>query len=216
MSKRKETEAKRELIDTARRMSEGGLSIGRSGNLSRRWDDGMLITPTGVDYAALTPGDVSFVDGSGEHRGGLKPSSEWRFHASVYRTRPDAHAVVHCHSRYATALACAKRKIPAFHYMVAVAGGDDIPLAPYATFGTEELAQHVSGALQHRKACLLAHHGQIATGRDLASALDLAFEVERLAAQYVAVLQMGEPQLIPADEMARVIERFSTYGQQTP
>ncbi len=216
MGQRKETEAKRELIAAARRMSEGGLSIGRSGNLSRRWDDGMLVTPTGVDYAALTPEGISFVDASGAHQRGLKPSSEWRFHASAYRTRPDAHAVVHCHSRYATALACANRKIPAFHYMVAVAGGDDIPLAPYATFGTEQLAEHVSGALKDRKACLLAHHGQIATGRDLASALDLAFEVESLAAQYFAVLQMGEPQLIPSDEMARVIERFSTYGQQTP
>lgn len=200
------------LVETAKRMSASGLSFGRSGNVSVRWGDGMLITPSGAAYDTLMPDDIVYVDADGIPRGG-KPSSEWRFHQAAYKARPDAGAVVHCHSRCATALACAHRPIPAFHYMVAVAGGTDIPVAPYATFGTEDLAAHVAEALANRKACLLANHGQIAAAGDLEAALELAGEVENLAAQYLEVLKLGEVHLLDDAEMQRVLERFETYGK---
>jgi len=200
------------IVETARRMSASGLSHGRSGNVSARFSGGMLITPSGMAYDAITPEDIVFVAGGGAASGG-KPSSEWRFHLAAYEARPDSGAVVHCHSRHATALACAHRSIPAFHYMVAVAGGTDIPLVPYATFGTPELAAHVSEGLAARKACLMANHGQIATGTDLDAALELAGEVEMLAAQYLEVLKLGEVYLLDDAQMAEVLEKFKGYGQ---
>lgn len=202
------------VVETARRMSASGLSHGRSGNVSTRFSGGMLITPSGMAYDAMTPDDVVFVDGDGTSRAGDgKPSSEWRFHLAAYETRTDAGAVIHCHSRHATALACAHRTIPAFHYMVAVAGGTDIPLVPYATFGTPELAAHVAKGLAARKACLMANHGQIATGTTLDAALELAGEVEMLAAQYLDVLKLGQVHLLDDAEMAEVLEKFKGYGQ---
>jgi len=201
-----------QVVETAKRMSASGLSHGRSGNVSARWGDGMLITPSGAAYDTLTPEDIVYMDANGTPSGG-KPSSEWRFHQAAYEARPDAGAVVHCHSRSATALACAHRPIPAFHYMVAVAGGTDIPLAPYATFGTAELAAHVADALRDRKACLLANHGQIAVGADLEAALELAGEVENLAAKYLEVLKLGEPNLLDDAAMAEVLDKFETYGK---
>ncbi len=200
------------VVETARRMSTSGLSFGRSGNVSARWGAGMLITPSGTAYDTLTPEDIVFVDAAGTPSG-QKPSSEWRFHLAAYQARLDVGAVVHCHSPCATALACAHRSIPAFHYMVAVAGGTDIPLVPYATFGTPELAAHVAGALSTRKACLMANHGQIATGADLNTALELAGEVETLAAQYLEVLKLGEVHLLDDAQMAEVLAKFETYGQ---
>jgi L-fuculose-phosphate aldolase len=174
----------------------------------------MLITPTGLAYEALVADDIVPVDADGRVSGGhLKPSSEWQFHLAAYRARPDIGAVVHTHSMHAVVLACAHRPIPAFHYMVAIAGGDDIPLVPYATFGTEELARLVATGLKHRDACLLANHGQIAVGRTPAEALDLAAEVETLAEQYCKVLAIGEPHILGADEMAEVLRRFKRYGQ---
>ncbi len=202
------------VVETARRMSASGLSHGRSGNVSARWAGGMLITPSGMAYDVMTPEDIVFVDASGAVRaGGGKPSSESRFHLAAYAARVEAGAVVHCHSRCATALACAHRPIPAFHYMVAVAGGTDIPLVPYATFGTPELAAHVAKGLAARKACLMANHGQIATGAGLDAALELAGEVEMLAAQYLEVLKLGEAHLLDDAQMAEVLERFKSYGQ---
>ena len=200
------------VVETARRMSESGLSHGRSGNVSARHDCGMLITPSGVPYDTLTPDEIVHVDAGGTASGG-KPSSEWCFHPAAYPARPDAGAVVHCHSPAATALACAHRPIPAFHYMVAVAGGADIPLVPYATFGTPELAAHVAEALATRKACLMANHGQIAAGKDLDAALELAGEVENLAAQYLEVLKLGEVYLLDDTQMNEVLETFKSYGQ---
>jgi len=195
-------------------MSTSGLSHGRSGNVSARHDDGMLITPSGTPYETLTPEDVVFVDSSGHSDPDAgKPSSEWRFHLAAYRARPQARAVVHCHSRAATALACAHRPIPAFHYMVAVAGGADIPLVPYATFGTPELAAHIAEALATRKACLMANHGQIAADSSLEAALELAGEVETLAAQYLEVLKLGEVYLLDDAQMNEVLEKFKSYGQ---
>jgi len=203
------------IKETATAMSSEGLSPGTSGNVSARFADGLLITPTGMLYGDLIPEDIVFIDNNGTPpKSARKPSSEWRFHFTAYAARTSARAIVHTHSRFATALACAHKPIPAFHYMVAVAGGNDIPLADYATFGTAELASAVATALKDRKACLMANHGQIACGETLGAALDLAREVETLAAQYAAVLQIGEPHVLDDKEMSRVLKRFENYGQQ--
>ena len=205
--------ARREVLETALAMSRRGLSPGRSGNVSRRCEGGMLITPSGVPYDELAPADIVRVAADGTTDGQLKPSSEWRFHLSAYEARPDIGAVVHTHSMHATVLACAHRPIPAFHYMVAVAGGNDIPLAPYATFGTKKLARHVAKGLEKRNACLMANHGQIAVGATCGKALELAAEVETLAEQYWKVLCLGKPIVLDDAEMAEVLERFKSYGQ---
>lgn len=202
------------VLETARAMSESGLSPGRSGNVSARFGDGMLITPTGLAYADMRRSDIVFVAADGTvPKGQAKPSSEWQLHLAAYRARPDMAAVVHTHSLNAVVLACAGRPIPPFHYMVAVAGGSDIPVVPYATFGSAELAEHVARGLADRRACLMAHHGAIALGRTLPEALELAREVEVLAEQYLKLLALGAPALLPADEMQRVLERFRSYGQ---
>ena len=209
-----EKAAREAVIATALAMSRSGLSPGRSGNVSCRFGDGMLITPTGVAYDALDAGCIVFVAGDGSTRKGeLQPSSEWRFHLAAYHVRADRHAVVHTHSLHATVLACAGRSIPAFHYMVALAGGNDIPLVPYATFGTEELSRHVAQGLAARDACLMANHGQIAIGPTLASALELAGEVEVLAEQYSKVLMLGPPVLLSDAEMELMLGKFKAYGQ---
>ena len=213
--KKAETAARRAVIQTALAMSRSGLSPGRSGNVSCRWKDGMLITPTGMAYDEIKPRDIVFVAGDGSLPGKQKkPSSEWRFHLAAYHARPDMGAVVHTHSLHATVLACAGKSIPAFHYMVAVAGGKDIPIVPYATFGTEELSRHVADGLAERNACLMANHGLIALGATLASALELAAEVEVLASQYAKVLTLGPPVVLGDDEMADVLLRFQSYGQK--
>ncbi len=217
-SKPKDAEklARQAVIATALAMSRSGLSPGRSGNVSFRWKGGMLITPTGMAYEAIRPRDIVYVNAKGDvpDKKSRKPSSEWRFHLAAYGARPDMKAVVHTHSLHATVLACAHKPIPAFHYMVAVAGGNDIPLVPYDTFGTDALAAHVAKGLGERNACLMANHGQIAVGASLPAALGLAHEVEVLAAQYAKVLALGEPHILPDEEMARVLERFKTYGQR--
>ncbi len=215
MTERDEAWVRQQVIDAALALNQEGLSQGTSGNVSARWGDGMLITPTGMAYCDLLPADIVFIDAGGEPAaGGLKPSSEWRFHSAAYGARGEAGAIVHCHSINATALACAHKSIPPFHYMVAVAGGYDIPLAPYATFGTSELAYNVARMLKRRKACLMANHGQIACGATLEDALGLARDVETLAAQYIKALEAGEPQLIGRDEMVRVLKKFESYRQQ--
>lgn len=208
-------ELRRRIIQTALALNATGLSPGKSGNVSARHENGMLVTPSGMPYERLTPDDIVFVGLDGTVPPGQRlPSSEWHFHLAIYRARPDAGAVVHAHSLNATALACLRREIPAFHYMVAVAGGFSIRCADYATFGTEELAKNALAALDGRKACLLGNHGQLALGPDLDAAFDLAREVEALAAQYRAALQVGEPVLLDDAEMARVLEKFKTYGKQ--
>ena len=213
--KKAEAAARRAVIRTALAMSRAGLSPGRSGNVSCRWKGGMLITPTGLAYDKIKVRDVVFVAGDGTAPGKQrKPSSEWRFHLAAYQERPDRHALVHTHSPYATVLACAGKSIPPFHYMVAVAGGNDIPVVAYATFGTEELARHVAEGLRARDACLMANHGAIAMGETLAEALELAAEVEVLAAQYYRVLALGKPVLLADAEMCLVLERFKSYGQK--
>jgi L-fuculose-phosphate aldolase len=174
----------------------------------------MLITPTGRRYEDTAPEDLVYVEADGTvPEGQLQPSSEWQFHLAAYHARQDRHALVHAHSLHATALACAHKSIPAFHYMVAVAGGSDIPCVPYATFGTAELAQHVAQGLSRRDACLMANHGQIASGPTLAHALELAQEVEVLASQYYKVLVLGAVHLLDDAEMLTLAERFKAYGR---
>lgn len=211
-----ETAARKAVIATALEMSRSGLSPGRSGNVSQRFGDGMLITPSGMAYDTLKPADIVFVGTDGAVADSArKPSSEWRFHLSAYAGRPDGHAIVHTHSLHATVIACAGRAIPAFHYMVAIAGGKDIPCVPYATFGTEELSNLVADGLAERDACLMAHHGQITIAATPSGALELAQEVETLAEQYVKLLAItAKPPVLPDAEMADVLERFKGYGQK--
>lgn len=202
------------VLAVAREMSRCGLSPGRTGNVSARHGSGMIITPSGVAYETLTEDALVFVDSAGQvHGGQLKPSSEWAFHLAAYARRPDRHGVVHTHSMHATVLACAHRSIPAFHYMVAAAGGTEIPCVPYATFGTDRLAQIVADGLASVDACLLANHGAIAIGSSVEAALELARAVETLAEQYVKVLAIGQPKLLSPAEMAVVLEKFKGYGQ---
>ena len=202
------------IIAAACRMNDLGINQGKSGNLSARIADGFLVTPTGMSYEALKPADIVAMDFKGRARGRRLPSSEWRFHRDIFAARPEVNAIVHTHAMFATTLACLHREIPPFHYMVAVAGGDSVRCAPYATFGTEELSRNAVAALAGRKACLLANHGMIAVGSSIEQALALAVEVETLAAMYWRALQVGVPQLLDGAEMARVIEKFRSYGQQ--
>jgi len=204
------------VIRTARALNTSGLTQGTSGNVGVRAGDGFLVTPTGMPYASLTPADIVFMDFDGAAQGRRLPSSEWRFHRDILARRPEANAVVHVHSMFATTLACLGKGIPAFHYMVAIAGGADIRCAPYATFGTEALSRHAVAALADRRACLLANHGMIAIGPDPDAALKLAVEVETLAAMYWRALQTGRPRILPAGEMRRVLAAFRGYGQQRP
>ena len=208
----KHRELRARLIETALRMNALGLNHGRSGNLSVRVANGLLITPSGMAYDAMRPSDVVEMKADGAVTGPRAPSSEWRIHLDIYAARDEAGAVVHAHPMFATTLACTGRPIPAFHYMVAVAGGRDIRCAPYATFGTPKLSVNALGALADRRACLLANHGIIALGPGLAEALELALEVETLAAQYWRALQIGKPRILPAKEMARVLKKFEGYG----
>ena len=204
---------RREIIATARKMNALGINRGKSGNVSARVTGGLLITPTGLEYDSTRPADIVAMTLAGRVRGARLPSSEWRFHRDIYASRRDAGAIVHAHAAFATTLACLGRGIPAFHYMIAVAGGRDIRCAPYATFGTQELSDHALRALRGRRACLLANHGMIAIGATLPAALALAVEVEALAEQYWRALQLGRPKLLSKAEMTRVLEKFRTYGQ---
>ncbi len=202
------------VIETALAMNAAGINRGKSGNVSARVDDGFVITPSGLPYADTTIDDIVHVDLDGKATGRRQPSTEWRFHHDIYRLRTDASAIVHTHAPFATTLACLDRGIPPFHYMIAVAGGNDIRCAPYATFGTQALSDHALRALDGRRACLLAHHGMIAFGDSLAGALALAIEVETLAEMYWRTLQIGEPSLLSDAEMNEVIAKFATYGKR--
>jgi L-fuculose-phosphate aldolase len=203
------------VIAACRELTRRGLTFGTSGNVSVRYDEQrFFVSPTGMDYEVLQADDVPLMDLDGRWFGRRRPSSEWRFHRDIFKSRHDVGAIVHTHSPRATALACTGRGIPAFHYMVAVAGGRDIRCAPYHAFGTQELSAAALAALQDRKACLLANHGVIATGADLAAAMSLAGEVENLALQYGVALSLGEVRILDDAEMCRVVEKFRTYGQQ--
>lgn len=216
MGDRKETEAaqRRSLVEAGRRLAALGLVQGTSGNLSVRRDGGLLITASGAPLAALAEDDVVAMREDGSWRGAARPSTEWRLHRDLLAARPEIGAVVHTHSTYATALSCLRTPIPAFHYMVAIAGGAEIPCAAYATFGTEALSQAALRALEGRTACLLANHGVVALGRDLAEAVARAHEVEVLAKQYAIVRSVGAPILLDETEMAEVLRRFAHYGRR--
>lgn len=206
-----------QLIAVAQRMTAAGLNKGTAGNLSVRavehGEAGYLITPTGMPYAALAAEDIVFMRLDGSHEGKRQPSSEWRFHRDLYAARPEAGAVLHAHSPFAVSLACLRREIPPFHYMIARFGGDSVRCAGYATFGTQELSDAALAAMEGRSACLLANHGMLVFGRDLDRALDLGVELEALCEQYWRACQLGEPVLLDAAEMAVVLEKFAGYGQ---
>ncbi len=203
------------VIAAARSLHEQQLGTGTAGNVSARIGQGYLITPTGVDYETLTPAHIVSMDLRGKRgKGDLKPSSEWRFHQDIYAARAEINAIVHTHSPYATALACTRQDLPAFHYMVAGAGGASIRCAEYATYGTQALSDHALAALSGRRACLLANHGVIALGEDVAGAFNMAQLVEELAKQYLLSRQAGTPVLLSAAEMDVNLEKFRDYGKQ--
>lgn len=210
-----EAELRSVLAETARAAARHGLAPGSSGNASVRWQRGFLVTPSGLPNDALTAEQMVAVDMEGNWEGKLKPSSEWRIHRDLYRTRPEVGAVVHAHSPYAVSLACLRRDIPPFHYMVAAAGGRDIRCAAYATFGTQALSDHVLAALEGRRACLMANHGLVAIGAHLEGALALALEVEDLCGQYWRARLLGEPVLLDDAEMDEVLALFRHYGQHS-
>ena len=196
-----------EMVAICRRMNSSGINQGTAGNLSVRSGDGFLITPSSLPYDTMTPDDIVEMDFSGTYAG-RRPSSEWRFHRDILKARQDIDVVLHCHSIYATTLACHHKTIPSFHYMTGVAGGTTIRCSRYATFGTQELSDAALEALEGRLACLLGQHGQISLGKSMESALWLAVEVETLSRVYVQALTLGEPPILPDEEMERVIAQM--------
>lgn len=212
-----EATLRRDIVSQARRMNALGINQGTSGNISARLGGNMLITPSATPYEDMQPEDVAVMPldrQDGSWTGPLKPSTEWRLHLEILRRRPDAGAVVHTHATYCTTLAILRREIPAVHYMIALFGGSNIRCAPYATFGTAELAEHALRALEGRNACLLANHGMVVVGPTLPRAMWLAVELETLARQYVLSLRIGEPVLLTDEEIAETASRFAGYGMR--
>jgi len=200
------------ILDAAGKLITLGLNRGTSGNISLRWDDGFLITPSGLSVHKTHPEDIVYVALDGTATGRYAPSSEWRMHRDIYVGRPDAHAIVHTHAPFCTALAALHRDIPPYHYMIAKAGGRDIRCAPYATFGTQALSDAALTALEDRRACLLANHGMIVLGKSIDAAMALAVEVEELAEGYWRCLQINEPIHLSDEEIGVVLEKFKSYG----
>lgn len=214
MSHNQHLTLRRQIIATCLKMTELGINHGTSGNVSARVEEGLLITPSGMPYDRITADDIVLLDHDGRYQGRRLPSTEWRFHHDIMRQRPDVNAIVHNHAMHCTVLACLRMEIPAFHYMVAVAGGETIRVAPYARFGTQALSDHALGALEGRNACLLANHGMIALGADLEKALNLAVEVENLASCYWRCLQVTRPAILTRAQIDEVLERIASYGKQ--
>ncbi len=205
-----------EIVRFGRKMLAARLTSGTGGNLSifNRRDGLIAISPSGVEYDAMKPADVPVTDNEGTTvEGSRKPSSELGFHLALYRKRSDINAVVHTHSVYATTMACLNWEIPAVHYLVAYSG-HKVPLAPYATFGTPELAMNVAESIGHYNALLLANHGLVTVGPNLATAFAVAEEIELVARIYYQAQSIGKPVIIPDDEMTRVVEKFAVYGQK--
>ena len=206
------------LVATVKRLDALGLNRGSTGNASvrsseKRATPGFWITPTGMGAHDLTAGDLVWMGDDGRVLGEWQPSSEWPFHRAIYNARADLLAVVHLHSVHATALACLRRGLPAFHYMVAVAGGDSVPCTPYHLFGTHELSMAVAQAFSDRHACLMANHGLVAGGTSLAHAMKVACEIESLCETYLKALAVGEPAILSREQMLAVTARFKTYGK---
>ena len=201
-----------EIIKYSKMLNSKKLSALRSGNISSRYKDGFLITPSGKKYSALKNNDIVFVSLNGyfDKKKGI-PSSEWKFHQDIYKNKKEAKAIVHAHSPHATAVSSHGKSIPPFHYMIALAGGEDIKCAEYATFGTKELSQNVIKALENRSACLMSNHGQVAFGKNLDQAFELAQEIENICHQYTIALKLGEPKILSLEEMKKVLEKAKGY-----
>ena len=211
----KNLEKRKEVIKYSIKLNTTNLSPLRSGNISVRSIEnsveGFLITPSGKKYDTLKEEDIVFVSSDGNHDTNLKPSSEWRFHKDIYLKKPDAKAIVHAHSPHATAVSAHGKDIPAFHYMIALAGGDSIKCANYATFGTQELSDNIIFALENRKACLMSNHGQVAFGENLESAFELAEELENICHQYINTIKLGDPKILSSSEMDVILEKVKNY-----
>ncbi len=206
---------RQQLLHTSRRLVELGLNRGTAGNASVRWGEDILITPSAIPVAEMTEEDLVLLDAAGKVLQGRKPSSEWRFHRDILDARPEIGAVLHMHSTYATTMACLRRDVPAVHYHIAIAGGDSIRCTPYTIFGEQNLSDLALEALRDRKACLLGNHGMIALGKDLDDALSVALEVEFLCEVYWRTLAVGEPQILSAQQMHEVKEKFVEYKKRS-
>ena len=201
-----------QIIKYANMLNSEKLSTLRSGNVSLRYKNGFLITPSGVKYSSLKVDDIVFVSLDGKFdETKNKPSSEWRFHKDIYSSKNEANAIVHAHSTHATAVSAHNKDVPAFHYMVALAGGNDLKCAKYATFGTQELSDNIINALKNRKACLMSNHGQVAFGDNLEQAFELAQEVENICHQYINAIKLGEPKILSSSEMDVILEKVKNY-----
>ena len=211
----KNSEKRKEVIKYSIKLNTTNLSPLRSGNISVRSIEnnveGFLITPSGKKYDTLKEEDIVFVSSDGNHDINLKPSSEWRFHKDIYLKKTDAKAIVHAHSPHATAVSAHGKDIPAFHYMIALAGGNSIKCAKYATFGTQELSDNIIDALENRKACLMSNHGQVAFGENLESAFELAEELENICHQYINTIKLGDPKILSSSEMDVILEKVKNY-----
>ena len=211
----KNLEKRKEVIKYSIKLNTNKLSPLRSGNISVRSEkdgiQGFLITPSGKKYDSLKEDDIVFVSNDGNHDTNLKPSSEWRFHKDIYLKKLNAKAIVHAHSPHAAAVSAHGKDIPAFHYMIALAGGDSIKCAKYATFGTQELSDNIINALENRKACLMSNHGQVAFGENLESAFELAEELENICHQYINTIKLGDPKILSSSEMDVILEKVKNY-----
>jgi L-fuculose-phosphate aldolase len=214
MPKLKFRDLRKKVIKTCLKMNEMGINQGTSGNVSARTEEGFLITASGIPYDKMKPEHIVEMDLDAGYRGEYLPSTEWRMHHDIFKARPEAQAIVHTHSIHATALACLRKDIPAFHYMIGVAGGPSLRCSGYAEFGTQALSDTMLKAMEGRTGCLLANHGQICFGPSLDKALWLAGEIEALCHQYWAALQAGAPTILTEGEMKTVLARFKTYGKQ--
>lgn len=214
MTQQVELELRHELVDAMQKMAETGLNQGTAGNVSCRFGNDFLVSPSGIPAEQLNAEMIVRVTSEGACTGDYKPTSEWRMHTGLLLKRPDVSAIVHCHSRFATTLACAHKTIPPLHYMTSVTGAGEILLAPYATFGSQDLADGIAETLQHRFACLMANHGQIALGKTISEALSIASEVETQASYYYGTLAIGGPVVLPEAAIDEVMEEFKSYGQK--
>ena len=215
------TNLKLEVIKYAKKLNDTNLSPLRSGNVSVRTDltgkEGFFITPSGIKYDDLQEDKIVFLEMDEKKNEqkildhGLNPSSEWRFHQDIYINKPDAIAIVHAHSPHATAVSAHGKNIPAFHYMVALAGGNDIKCADYATFGTKQLSKNIIQALNERKGCLMSNHGQVAFGKNLDQAFELAEEIENICHQYINTIKLGNPKILSFEEMNKILEKTKNY-----
>ncbi|MGE0238067.1 MAG: class II aldolase/adducin family protein [Parvibaculaceae bacterium] len=215
MPKTKHADLKKKIIQVCRRMNEMGINQGTSGNVSARTEDGFVITASGVPYDVMDAQHIVEMDLEGGYYGKYLPSTEWRMHMDIFKARPEAGAIVHTHSIYATALSTLRKDVPPFHYMIGVTGGSTLRVSDYAEFGTQALSDTMLAALEDRTACLLANHGQIAFGPTLEKALWLAGEIETLCQQYWAASLAGKPVILSNAQMKTVLARFKTYGKQT-